>query len=146
MKAINGKQWGYMVTLTIDPKRYNTNDPLIISNILKTFRENLNKRMNCEYDFVLFPDFASDKQGIHLHGLMRCYEYELFLTDSGFRTKYGTVYNVHKWSYGFSTAIRLDGSPAVVYYCTKYMNKQGTWTNKLLPKHFYRFGKIPKFD
>jgi hypothetical protein len=145
-KEIKGKQWNYMVTLTIDPKRYNTNDPLVISRLVNTFRKNLNERCGCEYDFILFPDFATDEQGIHLHGLCRCYEFENFLTDSGLRSKYGIIYNVHKWSYGYSTAIRLDGSSAVVHYCTKYFNKQGTWINKLLPKHFYRFGKVPKAD
>ena len=78
-------------------------------------------------DYLLFPEYHKPRPGetecaIHFHMLANADG--LNLSDSGKQTKNGqAIFNLSGWKYGFSTAIELDGRPAIIKYVTKYITK-----------------------
>lgn len=112
--------WAYFVTLTLDPQRINRYDAGEVLRKLRTWLDNNVRRRGLAY--VLVPEHHKDG-AIHFHGF---FNGALEAVDSGHRDQGGhTVYNLPRWGWGFSTAIRLYGErSAAVGYCCKYIAKQ----------------------
>ncbi|RKJ61001.1 hypothetical protein D7Y09_16580 [bacterium 1XD42-1] len=108
----------YFITLTLDPTKIDRYDTKKIYKKLRDWLSNRVKRN--QMDYILFPEYHKLREGeteraIHFHGLINAQN--LTLTNSGRTTKNGQViYNLDNWKFGFSTVIKLDGSPAVVSY------------------------------
>ncbi|RKJ52748.1 hypothetical protein D7Y09_13605 [bacterium 1XD42-1] len=133
----------YFITLTLDETKIDRYDTKKIYKKLRDWLSNRVKRN--QMDYILFPEYHKLREGeteraIHFHGLINAQN--LTLTNSGRTTKNGQViYNLDNWKYGFSTAIELDGSPAVVSYVTKYITKDNT---RIFGKTYFSGGRTLK--
>lgn len=127
----------FFFTGTINPDKLDSKDPKALLNPLQQWLKDRVKRNGLSY--IMIAEYHK-KGGIHFHGLMTD---KLKMTDSGTKLYRGrkkpisdkraktlglsggrVVYNVANWSFGFSTAIRLEGDRLnTAYYVTKYITK-----------------------
>ena len=132
----------YFVTLTLDPSKVDSHDGAAVVKKLNAWCSNMVQREGLKY--ILVPE-RHKKGGIHFHGF---FNDALPVEDSGLlrlpwskrprRPKNQSerqewlkaggriVYNLPRWSLGFTTALDLYGSyPAAVAYVCKYIGKDG---------------------
>jgi hypothetical protein len=130
--------WFFFVTLTLNGAVIDRENPKIIAHTLKIWLSNKVQRNRLTY--LLIPEFHKDGKGIHIHGLVND---ALRLTDSGKRTSDGKViYNIHDWTYGFSTCIPLTGDVEhVAKYITKYISKD---FRKIFGNFYYSGGSLKR--
>lgn len=156
----------YFVTLTLDQSKVDRYDVGAITRKLKTWCDNQVRRAGLRY--VLIPERHKDG-AIHFHGFMS-WDGQCCAVESGTFTNKGwkkprmarsaaqaaawisegakPVFNLPKWTLGFSTAIEVYGEygSAVGYVC-KYVGKQME-TGKIGGRWYYSGGKLrePKVD
>lgn len=142
----------YFLTLTFDQKRYNNREAKEILDKVQNFLKHSVSRKGLAY--VMTAERHKKTRGIHLHLLAN----DAFtLEDSGTRLVTGytkpvslatiyrkqipedqvgkIVYNIPEWTYGFTTAIEIDGDPAALaQYMTKYMTKDA---QKIFGKYYW---------
>lgn len=127
----------WFVTLTIDPKKIDSFDPVAVVKRMSQWTSNQVKRRGLCY--VLVPEYHKSGR-IHFHGFFNdC----LKAVDSGHTDKAGhKIYNLPGWDYGFTTAIELYGNyhSAVAYVC-KYIGKD---SEKIGGRWYYSGGKLAK--
>lgn len=132
----------WFVTLTLDPAKVDTVDGAAVVKKLNAWCSNAVQRYGLSY--ILVPE-RHKKGGIHFHGF---FNDSLEAVDSGtikpptggkprkprskaqreewLRNGGKIVYNLPRWTYGFTTAIELYGEyPAAVAYVCKYIGKEG---------------------
>lgn len=145
---LNRDKWQYFITLTFDPKKVRSNDSIDVVYYLKLFFNNLNrisKKLKINYDLVLIPDFASDEQGIHFHGLIWASDVNLLLNL--YNSRFKNVYNTKLWSYGFTTLFKLyEVGDRLVNYIIKYVFKFYSNLGMLLPKYYYYSSNLIKYE
>lgn len=110
------------VTLTFSKEQVERDSYKAIYDRLRNWLDNRVKRKGLKY--ILIPEYHSDGENIHLHGLMN--EEALNLVKTDIKRKGKRVYNIGDFTLGFTTAIRITGSDsrrAVSRYCFKYMTK-----------------------
>lgn len=135
-------EWDWFVTLTLDETKIERYDIDEIMKKLKNWLSNQVKRYGLKY--ILIPELHK-KGGIHFHGLF-CGG-ALSAVDSGHTDSGGhSIYNLERWTYGFTTAIQLYGDfeRAVGYVC-KYMGK-GVIDAPIGGRWFYHGGALKKAD
>ena len=130
-------EWNYFLTITIDPKQFDSKD---VHEVYKRLRNWLSDRVKLKgLKYLLIPEYHQNG-GIHAHALIN----DCFNLEHSGRYLYGgkaykaeslqemgvdigtlkPIYNVPDWKYGFSTAIPVDGTPArLACYITKYIIK-----------------------
>ena len=131
---VRSNVWEYFVTLTIDPKKLDNTDYIMIVQKLNYWANNLKKRYAPDLKYVFVPELHKDKRKWHFHGLFAnvgnipfvfsgktcvgkfVYDY----AKKPFATK---IYNLPLWKYGFSTATRVRDSKKASSYITKYLTK-----------------------
>lgn len=146
-------EWKFFCTLTLDPKEYNSSDPVFVRNKLRNWLNNMQKRRGLEY--ILVPEYHKLDNKIHAHLLIN--DCGLKLVDSGTvaiptykkpiqvetADKYGipkdqrkTVYNITDWKYGWTTAMQCygDNNLRTAIYVTKYITKD---SDKIFGKYFW---------
>lgn len=108
-------------TLTLSPEEIDRYDYKEAVRRLGQWLSNRVRRKGLRY--VAVPELHKDG-AVHFHGL--CNAEAVKLVDSGHKDSHGRkVYNVSDWSFGFTTAVRLNGSyEAVCHYIAKYITKQ----------------------
>lgn len=113
--------FGLFVTLTLNGGMVDRYDMAAITRKLNVWLDNQVRRRGLAY--VLVPERHQDG-AIHFHGL---FNDALEVVDSGHADKEGhTIYNLPRWTLGFTTAIRLYGDrEQAIGYVTKYIGKQG---------------------
>ena len=112
-------KFDYFVTWTLDKEKIDRYDAAEVSKKLRKFLNNQVNRRNLRY--LVIPEHHKDG-AIHMHGLISGdFDFE----DSGRKTDAGQIiYNMPQWSYGWSTAIKLDGNTERISgYITKYISK-----------------------
>lgn len=110
----------WFVTLTLDQQNVDRYDSKAIQKKIRTWLDNNVRRRGLSY--ILVPERHKDG-AIHFHGF---FNDVLEAVDSGHMDKRGhTIFNLPRWTLGFSTAIELYGDygSAVAYVC-KYIGKQ----------------------
>jgi len=133
--------WDYFVTFTFDDKKVNALNPDVVLKKTQNWLRNQVSRNNIKY--LLVPELHKSGR-IHFHALIsgniNLVDSDTFIVE-GFdkplksstivKRKISAeyikqkVYNVSRWSYGFSTAIRTYGQPdKMLNYITKYMTKE----------------------
>ena len=130
-------EFSYFVTLTLDQTRIDRYDEKQIIKKLNVWLDNCVRRQGLVY--VLVPEHHKDG-AIHFHGF---FNDALPVVDSGHADGQGhTVYNLPRWTFGFSTAIKLYGDyqSACAYVC-KYVRKQD---QKIGGRWFYSGGNLQK--
>lgn len=125
----------YFVTFTLNEQKIDRYDVKAITSKLNKWLSNCVQRRNLKY--IIVPEYHKDK-AIHFHGL---YSGDLGEVDSGHLYKDGrTIYNCSAWPFGFTNAIKLNGSKyAVCSYITKYITKD---TSKIFGRFYLSGGKI----
>ena len=159
--TLNNK-FSYFFTGTIDPKQFDSTDPKQLLSPVQNWLKNCVKRYGLSYILIA----EHHKSGaIHFHGLLNCCDDNLDMVYSGTRTYKGIkkpitdytavrkglnpadgqkVYNLKKWSFGFTTCIPLYGDPLnVAYYITKYITKD---CKKIFGKFYWHSRDLKKPD
>lgn len=107
-------------TFTFDPKRFNSKSIIYVKKYINTWCHNAKSRHSKALQYLIIPE--QHKSGAyHLHALIKGYEGRL--RDSGHKQGGRTVYNIPNWSFGFSTAVKIDNQVAVSKYIQKYITK-----------------------
>ena len=128
----------YFFTWTLNKELIDRYDPAVVSKKIQIFLRNAVARKNLRY--VLIPEYHKDG-AIHLHGLVSGdLKMKKALRPNGTprRDRSGrTIWNICDWRWGWSTAIRLDGSyEKASQYITKYIEK----CDKMIFGNFYYAG------
>ncbi len=130
-------EWDYFLTITIDPEQFDSKDVKEVYKRLRSWLTHQVSRKGLKY--LLIPE-QHKNGGIHAHALINdCFKLEhngrYLYNGKAYKAetlqKKGIdinllkpVYNVPEWKYGFSTAIPVDGNPALLAcYITKYITK-----------------------
>ncbi len=133
--------WEYFVTVTFSPEKTDRYD---YTECSRMFRRWLNNQRRNAPDLLYIAVPEQHKDGAwHFHCLLANVGNMKF-SDSGKKDKSGkTIYNMHMWSYGFSTATAIEDVYKVANYIGKYItkdlckatpNKQRYFVSKNLPK------------
>lgn len=107
-------------TFTFDPKRFDSSSIGSVKRYINTWCHNAKSRHSKQLEYLIVPE--RHKSGaFHLHALIKGYNGRL--RDSGHTQGGRTIYNIPNWSFGFSTAVKIDNQEAVSYYIRKYITK-----------------------
>jgi len=111
----------HFITLTLDDSKVDGYDYKAAVRKLCEWCDNRVRRKGFKY--VIVPEKHPTSGRIHFHGLVD--GTWLKMVNSGHRDGAGrTIYNITDWGYGFTTAVKLDGTyEAVCHYIAKYMTK-----------------------
>lgn len=142
--------WDYFVTLTFDPKKIDSFNPTSIGTKLNNWLKNRVRSDGLAY--LAVPEYHQSGR-IHVHLLTND---KLKLEESGTRIYHGKpykettlarrgikyselpkVYNLSRWKYGYTTAIKTyggDNNVRLANYVTKYMSKS---LSNILGKYYY---------
>lgn len=114
--------WEWFVTLTLNPEKVDRYD---YDACARKVRNQLIKmrRHYPEMESLVIAERHKDG-AYHFHGLFFGIPDEAF-TDSGVTTRSGkTVYNLGKYTMGFTTATRVEDSARAANYLAKYITKE----------------------
>jgi hypothetical protein len=110
----------YFVTLTFKKDRY---DYFKKTQQLNDWCKNLRKNHK-EFKYLFIPEKHKDG-AIHIHGLLSNFP-EQYLTPAN--TKRKNTYNINRWRFGYSTAVKIKQQEPdfskVANYITKYITKE----------------------
>lgn len=134
--------WDWFITLTFDPKETDTADPAAVYKCLREWTKRTQRKYK-EFRFLLCPDWASEEQGIHFHGVIHGvgvdelglvqavnpYTEEDMYTESG-----QPIYNITGFPYGYTTATAIRDHTRCAGYMSKYITKAG---GKLMGTCYY---------
>lgn len=145
----------YFVTLTINPKEYDSFSLESVYKMFDNFAHKLRRRHDnkmLDFAYLVVPEVQNETtQGIHLHGYIKGdLNLKIAKDKDNKNIKYRgkQVYNVLDWPYGFSTAVKIgnsiDDTLRCSSYITKYVtkelllqfNKKRFWVSKGLKKGF----------
>lgn len=116
---------GWFVTLTIDPKKYDSFDYKVVSKLARNFARCIHRYDNNSYGIIV-PELHKSGR-FHLHGIIAGIDLEKegYVQNSGHKINNEIIYNFIKgWSAGFSTCTRVRSSLAVEKYIAKYTTKE----------------------
>lgn len=131
----------WFVTLTLDPKRYDSFSIDVVYRVVRSFLQKLRRNSKVEPKYILVPEYHADKEKIHIHGYISC---DLAVKKTDLHYKGKRVYNLYDWNAGWSTAVRIgktvDDTLRCSSYITKYVtkdmvvsfNKKRYWSSKNL--------------
>lgn len=131
----------YFVTLTFDSRKVERTNYDICCKKARVWFQNLRKCDGAEdMSFICVPELHKDMESWHLHAVI-CNPGNIPLIDSGHKDRKGrTIFNITGWRYGFSTAIKLDGSdPMTSIKLSKYVTKYITKESELIAKNRHRY-------
>lgn len=127
MDILKSNDFNFFVTLTFDKNKIDRLDDKETRKKFTQWTNNITRDLQNLY-YVAVPEYHK-KGGLHFHLLIGgVIAEDLGLKDSGKIVKSGrckgqTIYNVTKWSKGFSTATKILDTNAVKYYLSKYLTK-----------------------
>ena len=127
MDILKSNDFDFFVTLTFDKNKIDRLDDKETRKKFTQWTNNITRNLQNLY-YVAVPEYHK-KGGLHFHLLIGgVIAEDLGLKDSGKIVKSGrckgqTIYNVTKWSKGFSTATKIFDTNAVKYYLSKYLTK-----------------------
>lgn len=159
---ILSNSWDWFFTGTIDPENLDSLDFKACLKPINKWFQNMVQKYHIAY--ILVFELHPTSGRLHLHGLIKehdDYPLKLQLSDtklfSGFSkpikhstaNKHGLnwsngreVYNLKTWRFGWSTAIKVYGSPLqLAYYCTKYITKD---SKKIFGRYFWHSQNLDK--
>ncbi|MCR5357825.1 MAG: hypothetical protein K6E63_10545 [Lachnospiraceae bacterium] len=131
----------YFITLTFDQAKVDRKDFDLCCKKGRVWLQNLRRYKNAEdMSFICVPELHKDMVSWHLHAVI-CNPGEMPMADSGHKDRNGhTIYNLPGWRYGFSTAIKLDGTnPMTSIKLSKYMTKYFTKESQMILRNRHRY-------
>lgn len=115
--------WEYFVTLTLSPEKVDRYSYSECSTKISQWLKDFKKRCNADFKYIIVPELHKDG-AYHFHGLFSCCN-GLEITPSGhFDDKGRVIYNIGKYSLGWTTATAVEDNSAVTKYITKYTTKE----------------------
>lgn len=159
---IMSNDWDWFFTGTIDPQKLDSLDFKACLKPIQNWFKNMVKRYKISY--ILVFELHPTSGRLHLHGLIKenpDKPLKLTLSDTkvypGFKKpikertakRHGLnvdngreVYNLKTWRFGWSTAIKVYGSPSqLAHYCTKYITKD---SKKIFGRYFWHSRDLDK--
>jgi len=125
-------------TFTFDPKKVDSMDIKLAKQKMSKW---LNNQRRISPDLMYLIVAERHKSGrLHFHALFKNYQAPLVFAHR--KHKGREVWNIQKWDWGFSTAIKIDNVGAVGLYMQKYItkdmikmsNKKRYWVSRNLQK------------
>lgn len=129
-------RWSYFLTLTFDPKKYDTSDASL-KYLWQKFRQKI-QYLEPKVKILCVPE--RHKSGVlHFHCLVGDINLDKYLVPAvNSRTgkqiksrRYNSlIYNINIWTYGYSTVAKIDNNEAsqgkVINYLIKYVGKDSS--------------------
>lgn len=113
--------WDWFVTFTFSPEKVNRYNFEECSRVIRKWLNNQRRNAPNLY-YLLVPEMHKDGAW-HFHGLLANTGNIKFI-DSGIIQKGHKIYNMSKWSLGFTTATAVDNIYKVSTYIGKYITKE----------------------
>lgn len=111
--------WDWFITLTFNPDLVDSTNYDDCYKKVHIFFNNLKKRKCPDIKYLIVPE--QHKSGRwHFHGLISGSD-DLSLGISHFK---GSVYNIHGFKYGYTTATKVKDTKRVSTYISKYITKE----------------------
>lgn len=141
-------RWEWFVTLTINPKRLDSTDYILILDKLGIWLNNIRKRYAPDLRYLFVPELHKDGKKYHFHGLIADvgnlpFEFSdkvsvgKYIFDYA-RKPFGTkIYNLPLWKWGYSTATAVKNPSRAGSYICKYITKELTCSLKNLRRFIY---------
>ena len=127
--------WEWFFTLTFNPDKVDSFNYDEVTQKLSKWVRNL-RRVCPNMKYVVVPE--QHKSGRwHFHGLFSNVNDVEFQTSGKYTDKGQEIFNVGKYTLGFTEAIKLDGSFAVVSYICKYITKKLCEETKGKKRYWY---------
>ena len=137
--------WEFFITLTFDPKRYDSTDYSNVTKILTEFMHRMRKRKSKDLIYMIVPEFHADGKKYHFHGLLANIG-DIKMIPSGLLDKDANdIYNMPDWCYEFSTATKIKDTVKASAYITKYITKECVQHTKC-KKRYYASNNIKRPD
>lgn len=141
-------RWEWFVTLTIDPKRLDSTDYILILDKLGIWLNNIRKRHAPDLRYLFVPELHRDRKKYHFHGLISDvgnlpFEFSNKVSVGKYvfdyaRKPFGTkIYNLPLWKWGYSTATVVHDPSRVGSYICKYITKELTCSLKNQRRFIY---------
>ena len=116
-------EWDWFVTITFDPQKVESKNYSEVSKKLSNWIDRTKRRYAPNMKYVFVPELHKSGR-YHFHGLISDCE-TLEFTDSGHKTNTGDIiYNIGKYTMGFTTATKVKDSTRVTKYIGKYITKE----------------------
>lgn len=118
-------EWEWFITLTFDRKKKDSSDYDVVVKELTQFLNHLRLRQCPNMKYLIVPELHADGKHYHFHGLLANCD-NLCFTYSGHidRKSKKPIYNIAKWTLGFTTATQVEDTARVSSYITKYITKE----------------------
>ena len=138
----------YFVTLTFDKAKVDRTDFEQCCKKTRVWLQNIRKQPGAEnMSFLCVPELHKDMMSWHSHCIL-CDVGNIKLTDSNHKDRIGrTIYNLDKWRYGFSTAVKISSDPESSIKLAKYVTKYFTKESAMIAQKKHRYfasRNIPK--
>lgn len=128
--------WEYFITLTFDPKRYDSTNYDEVTKILTEFMHRMRKIKSKDLTYMIVPEFHADGRKYHFHGLLANIG-DIKMIPSGHLDKDANdIYNMPAWIYGFSTATKIKDTVRASAYITKYITKECVQHTKYKKRYY----------
>jgi hypothetical protein len=120
-------QWTHFATFTFDICKIDRDDRELILERFRNAFKNYRKRVDGLFRFLIVPEWHSDKQHIHFHGLVYLSELNTDTLTKRYDKKNKQVFFISQYFFDRFGANRLESIRTTaeysVYYATKYMTK-----------------------
>lgn len=113
--------WEWFLTFTLSPDCIDRYDYAECSKVMRQWLNNQKKRFAPDLKYIVVPEQHKDGAW-HFHALLADVGTMVF-ADSGIVQKGRKVYNMSKWSYGFTTATQVADVGKTASYVSKYISK-----------------------
>ena len=133
--------WDFFVTLTFNNDEQNRMDTNEVYNQYTKWRRSMRYSFK-SMKYICVPEIHKNG-AVHFHLLVAGVSAtELKLSDSGKKHKItgAKIFNINAWSYGFSTAVEINGENAqekVCNYILKYISKDMNKSNVFHKRYWY---------
>jgi len=137
-------QWEYFITLTINPEKIDRMDFSLCSKFVRQWLNNQRKRFAPELQYLIVPEQHKDGAW-HFHGLLANVGNISFVDSEHLTKNNEIIYNLSKYTYGWTTATKVVDFHKVSRYICKYITKNVT--DLLVGKHrYFVSSNIPEPD
>lgn len=139
----------FFITLTFDKTKVDRQDFDQCCKKARIWLQNIRRYAGAEdMAFICVPELHRDMVSWHLHAVISNVG-NMPMSDSGHKDAAGRpIYNLTGWRFGFSTAVKLDGTdPMTSIKLSKYMTKYFTKESQMIAKNRHRYfasNNIPK--
>lgn len=107
-------------TFTYDPKKVDSFNVDEGKKVMSKWFNNERSRTSPDLVYLAVPELHKSGR-IHFHALMKNYKGNLEQTNKQIKGR--EVFNLGKWNYGYSTAVKIDNIRKVSSYMQKYITK-----------------------